>query len=40
MYTYIFRRPIGVWGSKFNSVRFEIRIEARSEVKRSESDSK
>ena len=47
MYIYIYhiiyytvRRPVGVWASKFNSVRFEIRSEAKSEVKRSESELK
>ena len=36
MFIYIFADPVGVWGSKFDSVRFEKRSEAKSEAKRSE----
>ena len=34
------RRPVGVWASKFDSVRFEKRSEAKRKAKRSESEVK
>ena len=37
--TYI-RRPVGVWGSKFDSVRFEKRSEAKRERSEAKSEAK
>ena len=38
-YAYI-RRPLGVWGSKIEWLRFELRSETKSDAKRSESEAK